>query len=80
MNRAPLEVLPWESHRMLSRPHCWRQPSATLARNQHFPPDRYVWSRRSRLAGNAPDEFAADIKAERAKWRKIVRDANIKLN
>jgi tripartite-type tricarboxylate transporter receptor subunit TctC len=34
----------------------------------------------ARLAGNTPEEFAAHIKSERAKWSKIVRDANIKLN
>ena len=34
----------------------------------------------ARLAGNTPEEFAAYIKSERAKWGKIVRDANIKLN
>ena len=32
------------------------------------------------LAGNTPEEFAAYIKSERAKWSRIVRDANIKLN
>ena len=34
----------------------------------------------ARLAGNTPEEFAAYIRSERAKWSKIVRDANIKLN
>ena len=34
----------------------------------------------ARLAGNTPEEFAAYIKSERAKWSRIVRDANIKLN
>ena len=34
----------------------------------------------ARLAGNTPEEFTAYIKTERAKWSKIVRDANIKLN
>ena len=34
----------------------------------------------ARLAGNSPAAFDAYIKAERVKWAKIVRDANIKLN
>ncbi len=34
----------------------------------------------ARLAGNTPEEFAAYIRSERAKWSKIVRDANIRLN
>ena len=34
----------------------------------------------ARLVGNTPDEFAAFIVAERAKWQKIVRGANIRLH
>ena len=34
----------------------------------------------ARLGGNTPEAFDAYIKSERAKWSKIVRDANIKLN
>ena len=33
----------------------------------------------SRLVGNTPDEFAKFIASERAKWEKIVRGANIRL-
>jgi tripartite-type tricarboxylate transporter receptor subunit TctC len=29
--------------------------------------------------GNSPDQFAAWIKAEVAKWAKVIRDANIQL-
>jgi tripartite-type tricarboxylate transporter receptor subunit TctC len=29
--------------------------------------------------GNSPDEFGAWIKAETAKWAKVIRDANIKM-
>jgi len=30
------------------------------------------------VVGNTPDEFAAQIKAEIAKWGKVIKDANIK--
>ena len=29
---------------------------------------------------NAPDEFAAFIRSETAKWAKVVKDANIKVD
>jgi len=31
------------------------------------------------VVGNTPDEFAAQIKAEVAKWGKVIKDANIKV-
>jgi tripartite-type tricarboxylate transporter receptor subunit TctC len=31
----------------------------------------------ARLVGNTPDEFAAQIRAERASWGDIIRDAKI---
>jgi tripartite-type tricarboxylate transporter receptor subunit TctC len=34
----------------------------------------------ARLAGNSTETFDAYIKAERVKWSKIVREANIRLN
>ena len=30
------------------------------------------------VVGNTPDEFAAQIRAEIAKWGKVIKDANIK--
>ena len=30
------------------------------------------------VVANSPDEFAAQIKTEMAKWAKVIRDANIK--
>jgi tripartite-type tricarboxylate transporter receptor subunit TctC len=32
------------------------------------------------VVGNTSEEFAAQIKAEIAKWGKVIRDANIKAN
>ena len=32
------------------------------------------------VVGNTPEDFAAQIKAEIAKWGKVIRDANIKAN
>ena len=32
------------------------------------------------VAVNSPDEFAAVIKADIAKWAKVIKDANIKLS
>ncbi len=32
------------------------------------------------VVGNTPGEFAALIKAEIAKWGKVIKDANIKAN
>ena len=32
------------------------------------------------VVGNTPAEFAALIKAEIAKWGKVIKDANIKAN
>jgi tripartite-type tricarboxylate transporter receptor subunit TctC len=31
----------------------------------------------ARLVGNSPEEFAAQIRADRAKWKEIIRIANI---
>jgi tripartite-type tricarboxylate transporter receptor subunit TctC len=32
----------------------------------------------ARLVGNTPDQFAATVRAERARWEKIIRAAGIK--
>ena len=45
-----------------------------------LPDIRERWKFGVDAVGNTPEEFAARIKAEIAKWEKVIKDANIRLN
>ena len=43
-------------------------------------PDRVVRPQGAEAVGNTPEQFTAQMKADLAKWAKVVRAANIKLD
>ena len=55
--------------------HASREAAKSLEQNRFI---REVLNTGSEVAADTPEEFAAFVRSESAKWAKVIRDANIK--